>query len=127
MSDAVNHPNHYKSNPSGIECIDVVEHMNFNRGNAMKYIWRAGSKGDELEDLKKAAWYIQREIERLQVGRLNDEELSVEEMIAEMKSFSLDEYPLGAKKNSFTESKQAQVARDLSDDWALNSGREGTS
>ncbi len=65
MNDIVNHPQHYNSHPSGVECIQVVEHMNFNRGNAVKYIWRAGDKGNEIEDLKKAAWYINREIERL--------------------------------------------------------------
>ncbi|MCE2579534.1 DUF3310 domain-containing protein [Komagataeibacter sp. FNDCR1] len=60
----VNHPRHYNAHPSGIECIQVVEHMSFNLGNALKYIWRADEKGDALEDLKKAAWYIQREIAR---------------------------------------------------------------
>lgn len=65
MPDMVNHPPHYKG-PTEIECIDVVEHFNFNRGNAIKYLWRAGSKGDELEDLRKAKWYIEREIERIQ-------------------------------------------------------------
>lgn len=63
--DAVTHPRHYTSHPSGIECIQVTEHMNFCRGNAMKYIWRAGEKGDEIEDLKKARWYIDHEIARL--------------------------------------------------------------
>jgi hypothetical protein len=67
-NDAVNHPKHYRSHPSGVECITVVEHFNFNRGNAMKYIWRAGEKGNEIEDLRKAAWYVQREIERLTRG-----------------------------------------------------------
>lgn len=62
--DNVNHPPHY-AHPSGIECIDVVEHMSFNVGNAIKYLWRAGRKGPALEDLRKAAWYINREIERL--------------------------------------------------------------
>lgn len=65
MSDAVNHPTHYTSHPSGIECIDVTEHMNFNRGNAVKYIWRAGDKGNEIQDLQKAVWYLDREIVRL--------------------------------------------------------------
>jgi hypothetical protein len=60
--DTVNHPPHYNAHPSGVECITVVEHMNFNRGNAIKYIWRAGEKGDAIEDLKKARWYIEREI-----------------------------------------------------------------
>ena len=63
--DPVNHPQHYTEHPSGIECIQITEHMNFNLGNAVKYIWRADLKGDAVEDLKKAAWYINREIERL--------------------------------------------------------------
>lgn len=62
--EAVDHPKHYNAHPSGIECIDVVEHMGFNLGNAIKYIWRADEKGTALEDLRKAAWYVQREIER---------------------------------------------------------------
>lgn len=61
---AVNHPDHYNEHPSGVECIDVVEHMTFNVGNAVKYLWRAGLKGDRLEDLEKARWYIDREITR---------------------------------------------------------------
>lgn len=64
MSSAVDHPAHYNAHPSGIECIDVVEHMGFNLGNAIKYIWRADEKGNALEDLRKAGWYVQREIER---------------------------------------------------------------
>ena len=64
--DPINHPPHYTSHPSGVECITVTEHMGFNLGNAVKYIWRADLKSDSpIEDLKKAAWYIQREIERL--------------------------------------------------------------
>lgn len=62
--DAVDHPDHYNRHPSGVECIDVVEHMGFNLGNAIKYIWRADLKADADEDLRKAAWYVQREIER---------------------------------------------------------------
>ena len=65
MSDAVNHPPHYTSHPSGVECITVTEHMSFNIGNAIKYLWRAGEKGHQLQDLQKAAWYVQREIKRL--------------------------------------------------------------
>lgn len=59
----VNHPDHY--NQLGIECIEVVRHFNFNRGNAIKYIWRAGLKGDAVEDLEKAIWYLRDEIGRL--------------------------------------------------------------
>jgi hypothetical protein len=70
MNDPVNRPSHYTSHPSGVECIQVVEHMTFNLGNAIKYIWRHGLKPnpDSLEDLRKARWYIDREIQRLQVG-----------------------------------------------------------
>lgn len=65
--DPVNHPSHYESTVKGVECIDVTEQFNFNRGNAIKYIWRAGhkDKSKEVEDLRKAAWYINREIERI--------------------------------------------------------------
>lgn len=61
-NDPVNHPKHYTSHPSGVECIEVTEHMGFNLGNATKYIWRADLKNDAIEDLKKARWYIEREI-----------------------------------------------------------------
>ncbi len=62
--DMVNHPKHYTSHPSGIECIQVVEHMGYNLGNAIKYIWRADLKGAAIEDLKKAVFYINREIDK---------------------------------------------------------------
>lgn len=61
---AVDHPKHYNAHPSGVECITVVEHMGFNLGNAVKYIWRADEKGAAIKDLEKARWYIAREIER---------------------------------------------------------------
>lgn len=77
MSDPVNHPSHYTSHPSGVECIQVTEHMNFCVGNAVKYLWRAGQKGDHLEDLKKARWYIDREIERLEKEAKGTSEPSV--------------------------------------------------
>lgn len=64
--EQVNHPKHYNAHPSGIEAIVICEHMNFCIGNAMKYLWRAGNKGDALEDLKKARWYLDREIQRLE-------------------------------------------------------------
>ena len=63
--ETVNHPKHYNSHPSGVEAIVICEHMTFNVGNAVKYLFRAGLKGAAVEDLKKAAWYINREIERL--------------------------------------------------------------
>jgi len=64
VKDNVNHPPHYLAHPSGIECIEVTEHMSFCVGNAVKYLWRADHKGNDIEDLRKAAWYINREIER---------------------------------------------------------------
>lgn len=62
--DMVNSPPHYNTHASGIECIQITEHMNFNLGNAVKYIWRADLKNNTLEDLEKASWYLQREIMR---------------------------------------------------------------
>lgn len=64
INDPVNHPKHYTDHPSGIECIQITEHMGFNLGNAIKYIWRADLKGASLEDLAKAVWYIEREIKK---------------------------------------------------------------
>lgn len=72
-NDQVNHPKHYTSDPSGIECIDITRHRNFNIGNAIKYLWRAGLKEDkdrklidkQIEDLNKAVWYLVDEIHRL--------------------------------------------------------------
>ncbi len=64
MTDPVNHPKHYTEHPSGVECIEITEHMNFNCGNAVKYIWRADLKGDSIENLSKAEWCIRREIAR---------------------------------------------------------------
>ena len=65
MNDPVNHPKHYTEHPSGVECIEITEHFNFNKGNAIKYIWRSADKGKEVEDLRKARWYIDREIARI--------------------------------------------------------------
>lgn len=66
MASNIDHPAHYNSHPSGVECIDIAEHHNFNVGNAIKYIWRAGLKKEqglsdlekELEDIDKAIWYL---------------------------------------------------------------------
>jgi len=64
-NNSVDHPLHYVSHPSGVECIIIAEWMNFNLGNALKYIWRSNDKGTTIEDLEKAKWYIGREISRL--------------------------------------------------------------
>jgi len=72
--DNVNHPKHYTSHPSGIECIQITRHYDFDIGNAMKYLWRNGLKVDhgrspiakQIEDLNKAIWYIKDEIKQLE-------------------------------------------------------------
>lgn len=79
--DNVNKPKHYRSHPSGVECIQVTEHMGFNLGNAMKYIWRCDEKWDAIEDLKKARWYLNREIERRE--SINGKESSESEGLRE--------------------------------------------
>lgn len=73
VASNVNHPKHYNSHPSGIECIDIVRHHDFNIGNVIKYIWRAGLKTDanltskekQIEDLEKAMFYLNDEIEMI--------------------------------------------------------------
>ncbi len=66
--DIVNHPTHYTSHPSGVECITITRHMTFNIGNVFKYCWRSGLKdgNPSIQDLKKAAWYLEDEIKRLE-------------------------------------------------------------
>lgn len=72
--DDVNHPKHYTSDPSGVECIQITRHRNFNIGNAFKYLWRNGLKDDaelsarqkQIQDLKKSVYYIEDEIKRLE-------------------------------------------------------------
>ena len=64
--DIVNHPSHYTSHPSGVECITLTEHMPFNIGHVFKYLWRAGLKDSAptAEDYNKACWYLIREMKR---------------------------------------------------------------
>lgn len=99
-NDPVNHPAHYVANPSGVECIDVVEHMPFNLGNATKYIWRAGLKSDDpVQDLQKAIWYLTREIERLRKfsglywteEELNRIKANAKEDAAKLQALAVDE------------------------------------
>ena len=74
MNDNVNHPAHYTSHPSGVECITITRHYCFAIGNAIKYLWRAGLKQEEgitdrhkeIEDLRKAVWYINDRIKQLE-------------------------------------------------------------
>ncbi len=65
--DPVTKPRHYNIHPSGVEIIQITEHMNFCLGNTIKYVCRAGIKTENpIEDLKKAKWYLEREIQRLE-------------------------------------------------------------
>lgn len=73
-NDPVNHPDHYTAHPSGIECIEITEHLNFCLGSAVKYIWRCDHKGKPIEDLKKAVAYLNREIDR----RIEEQKLESE-------------------------------------------------
>jgi hypothetical protein len=74
VGDSVNHPKHYNSHPSGVECIDIVRHMSFNIGNVFKYLWRCGLKDGEpsLKDMKKALWYLQDEINAEEARQANE-------------------------------------------------------
>ncbi len=60
-------PPHYKSHPSGVECIQITRHFNNNLGNVIKYVWRAGKKENNStrQDLKKALYYLKDEIKRV--------------------------------------------------------------
>jgi hypothetical protein len=62
----VDHPPHYTNHPSGIECIEITRYMCFNLGNVIKYLWRCEEKENYLEDLKKAAWYLNDEIKTIE-------------------------------------------------------------
>ena len=70
-SKVVNHPEHYNQHPSGVECIEIVEHFDFVIGNIIKYAWRAGLKPgvSRIEDLQKCLWYAQRAIDRENYGK----------------------------------------------------------
>ncbi len=68
--EMVNHPDHYNNHPSGVECIDIVEHMSFNIGNCIKYLWRIDLKDDPFQDLDKAIWCLNRE--KLKRKKLKD-------------------------------------------------------
>jgi hypothetical protein len=75
MTDNINHPKHYNNSPAHcecgrrIECIDITRHMDFNIGNAVKYIWRFADKNG-IEDLQKAAWYLHDTIKQLEKENL---------------------------------------------------------
>jgi hypothetical protein len=61
--EMVNHPRHYNAHPSGVECIEINEHMTANLAAAFKYGWRYGDKGDPVENLEKMLWYVRRSVD----------------------------------------------------------------
>jgi|688.fasta_scaffold228018_3 hypothetical protein len=83
MSNQVEHPAHYQ-HPSGVEAIDICEHLGFNLGNAYKYLARAGKKGDAATDLRKAAWYLRREADRFDKAGRGADKITVHQDHREM-------------------------------------------
>lgn len=84
-ADATN-PAHYKAHPSGVECITITRHMGFSLGNAVKYIWRAGLKNeDPVADLRKAVWYLEDEINRIERERASPPKYDVTIKTGEMR------------------------------------------
>lgn len=102
MHDLVNHPSHYTRHPSGVECIEITEHMTFNAGNAVKYLWRNGLKdgAPSIQELEKAEWYVRREIGRLKAEALKNQHASeIDTSKVDMSKFErakTDKYVRGA-------------------------------
>ena len=82
-NERVNHPRWYTSHASGIECIDLIEHLPCNLANAVKYVWRCGLKQSEtpLRDLRSALWYTQRELRRIDLYELDQDDLPKTEIV----------------------------------------------
>lgn len=116
--DPVNHPTHYASEAkcSGcgepIECIDVVRHMGFDLGNAIKYLWRAGKKDAKVQDLKKAVWYIEDMIAELE-GRKNPN------------VHRLSEQPIGYVTSMTNDDKGLSIEYKLANPHIVNRDSDG--
>lgn len=91
--DMVNTPAHYTGHPSGIECIEVAERLSFCLGNAFKYLFRRAAKGNELENVEKALWYVRRHIEHwaldMEPGSLDQETIEKVGVIAAHEPFPI--------------------------------------
>jgi len=96
-------PPHYTSHPSGIECIEVTRHMTFNRGNAIKYLWRAGDKNDVSEDLEKAIWYCLDELTLF--GGLDRAEILLERLLSRLNSLKPQDKQATTKGTNDQETK----------------------
>ncbi len=92
--DIVQKAPHYNGHPSGVECIDLAELMTFNAGNAFKYVFRRGSKGNEAQDLEKALWYTKRELSRVSL------------LLQNVPIYILRKY---GSNNTFTEADEAKA------------------
>lgn len=115
--ETVNHPTHYNQHPSGVECITIIEHFSHNVGAAVKYLWRAGLKpgASEIDDLRKAAWYIQREITRRLVASSVTNVLPAEEPAAHSPVYDIHEQFL---KRSAPAAYPPEVCIPNAPDWA---------
>ena len=113
MTDMINHPPHYTSHPAGIECIDVIEWFPANIACAMKYLWRAGLKGDASEDLQKAVWYVSREIQRLEKTKMGEkQEVEVTEVYEDEDGATV------AHTTTTIDSDTTEIEIDLTDVYA---------
>ena len=90
----VNHPPHYNSHPSGVECIEVTERLPFNLGNAFKYVFRHRAKNGR-QDLEKARWYLARELERQQRSGIGIGHLQTAHALS-CRIAAHEPYPVGA-------------------------------
>ena len=126
MTEKVNHPAHYNAHPSGIECIDVVEWFSFNLGNAVKYLWRAGLKSDDaITDLKKAKWYVAREIERLRQNSIVQQALDVSMRMLNDADGGLDRLRFDDKTLlSITKHFSVDIANAISMIWLVHTTGE---
>ena len=135
MNDKVNHPSHYTSHPSGVECIEITQHYDFCVGNAMKYLWRHGLKEENgmtdtekaIEDLKKAVWYINNEI-KLLGGDEKQPQMSPDEFMKRLKEVNpelWDRNYAEKEPNQAVLAKIRETAKEYSDRFLKKVFRDG--
>lgn len=115
--DPIDHPRHYTSHPSGVECIEIAEHLSFALGNALKYLWRAGQKDNAKDDVAKACWYLRRESERLYRDNPIGEPFSpiVETLVARVLTHENEKSAVGALLR-LLDHEEPGVLESLADD-----------
>jgi len=114
MGDAVNNPDHYQQFP--VEVIEITEHLNFCMGNAVKYILRADFKGNAIQDLEKARWYIDREIRRRK-----EQDDAVDQALEDLKVGDDPAVQWGDPETP-TQKARAEAIRDLIEDDVIQVG-----